>query len=101
MLSEVPLSPQPQTFSIPILGTTYQFTVKWNTFGNNWLLDIGDSNGNPIATGIPLVTGSNLLEQLDYLGLGFGLYCATDADLLAVPTFANLGVAGHLFVSTP
>lgn len=34
-----------------------------------WFMDIADDNENPILMGIPLVTGSNLLEQFAYLGI--------------------------------
>lgn len=97
---EIPLSSTPQTFRIPLAGVTYQMTVRWNWINTSWVLDIADSSGNPIVSGIPLVTGADLLEQFGYLGLGGSLYVQTDNDPNAVPTYQNLGTTGHVYFST-
>lgn len=94
---EIPLSPQAQKFTIALLGVTYSFRVTWNVPSNCWLLDISDVNDQPIVQGIPVITGANLLDQFQYLGLGGGLLALTDSNVDAVPTFDNLGDAGHLF----
>lgn len=98
---EIPLSPQAQTFDITLGTKTYKLTVAWNDApSGGWVLDIADANDVPILTGIPLVTGANLLEQFDYLDLGGELQVQTDFDLNAVPTFGNLGVTSHLYFIT-
>lgn len=61
------------------------------------MLDISDFSNNPILTGIPIVTGSDLLEQFGYLKFGGKLIAQTDTDTLAVPNFNNLGSSGNLF----
>lgn len=94
---EIPLSSQPQSFTIPLAGATYSMTVKWNWVNASWVLDIADSSGNAIVSGIPLVTGADLLEQFSYLNFGGKLVCQTDNDPDAVPTFANLGTTGHVY----
>lgn len=94
---EIPLSAEPQTFNIPIAGTTYGFTVRWNIPNASWMIDISDSSGNPILTSIPMVTGADLLAQYAYLGFGFQLVCQTDNSPDAVPTYTNLGTTGHLY----
>ena len=75
----------------------YQITVKWNNNCQSWVIDIADSNGNPILSGIPLVTGVNLLGQFGYLNFGGQLVAQTENDPSAVPTFTNLGTQGNLY----
>jgi hypothetical protein len=97
---EIPLSAESQTFNIPIAGTTYGVTVRWNVPNASWIIDIADASGNPIVSGIPMVTGSNLLEQYGYLGFGFQLVAQTDNSPDSVPNFDNLGTTGHLYAIT-
>ncbi len=97
---EIPTSNIPQVISISLAGVTYKLTNKWNVSGNCWVLDIADTNSNPILSGIPLVTGVDLLEQYGYLNFGGQLFAQTDHDLTQVPTFTSLGVNGHLYFVT-
>jgi len=94
---EIPLSSQPQTFNIPLAGVTYGFAVTWNVVNASWMINIADASGNPIISGIPMVTGADLLEQYAYLNLGFALVAQTDNAPDVVPTFADLGTTGHLY----
>lgn len=99
---EIPLSPDPQKFSIELGGVTYNLTLTWNTMTNSWMLAIADSNNNPMISSIPVVTGCNLLAPYGYLNFGGTLVALTDGDVDAVPTFENLGLQGHLYyVTTP
>jgi hypothetical protein len=99
---EIPLQPQAQSFRIQIAGVTYGMTVTWNNFNASWILDIVDVNNDPLVSGIPLITGTDLLAQYAYMGFGGSLYAQTDHDTYAVPTYANLGQQGHLyFVTNP
>lgn len=94
---EIPLSPNPQSFTISLSGTEYRLTVQWrDAEGAGWVVDIADTSGNPIIQGIPLVTGVNLLDQYAYLISGV-LWVQTTADPDAVPTFDNLGIGSHLY----
>lgn len=95
--SEIPLIPQPQRFSISLSGTSYIMLLIWNAVSACWILNISDNNNVAIASGIPLVTGADLLEQLRYLGFVGSLITQTDGDINAVPTFSNLGAAGRLY----
>lgn len=95
---EVPLSAVPQTFQISLAAVVYQLTVRWNSQNQTWVLDLADQGGTPILQGVPLVTGADLLEQYGYFNLGFQLIAQTDHDLLAPPTYADLGTTGHLYV---
>lgn len=100
---EIPLTSTPQTFNITLGGTTYEFALYYrNVTGGGWTIDISDANGNPIVTGIPMVTGTNLLKQYAYLGFQGGLWVQTTSNPDAVPTFQNLGTDGKLYwVTTP
>lgn len=102
---EIPLSPEAQRFTIPLGGKDYQLRLSYQDAPEGgWLLDILDpldDPASPIVCGIPLVTGSDLLEQYGHLGIGGELWVATDADPDAVPSFENLGQAGRLFFVVP
>lgn len=98
---EIPLSPQPQKFAVALGGVNYRLTVKWSASAmGGWFLDIATPEDVPVISGIPLVTGANLLAQYDYLGFTGGLAVQTDFDVYATPTFDNLGQRSHLFFVT-
>lgn len=96
----VPLQPTPQKFAIFLAGVQYVINYKWCAPFGAWIMDISDAGGDPIVTGIPLITGSDLLGQFEYLGIGGGLIVQTTSD--AVPTDDNLGTTSNLyFVTNP
>jgi hypothetical protein len=97
----IPLLPTPQTLSITLAGVQYNLSVWWNNVSQNWMIDIFDINNNPIVTGIPMVTGVDLLEQFGYLGFGGQLIAQTTNDPDVVPTFADLGSTGNLYFVVP
>ena len=95
---EIPLIPSTaQTFTITLVGVTYTMTVHWCAPSSCWVLDIADQNAVPIVSGIPIITGADLLAAYGYLGIGGQLIVQTDYDVDAVPTFDNLGDTSHLF----
>lgn len=94
---EVPLSAEPQVFQIALAAVTYQLSLQWNEETATWVLDIRDENQQPIVTGIPLVTGADLLGQYTYLNFGGQLYAETVGDLSTPPTFENLGDEGKVY----
>lgn len=95
---EIPLSPDPQTFSITLSGIDYRLTVQYRSAGGaGWVLDIADANDNLLVGGIPLVTGVNLLGQYGHLGFGGRLWVQGAANPDDVPTFDDLGVGSHVF----
>lgn len=98
---KVPLSPQPQKFSIELGGTTYNLRFFWNDAPEGgWSMNINDFNDDPIVQGIPLVVGADLLAQYAYLGFPGALFINTDFDPLAPPTFSNLGIQSNLLFLT-
>jgi hypothetical protein len=99
---EIPLTPQSQQFLITLSGMQYQMSVTWrDAVSGGWFLDIADAGGNQIVSGIPLVTGVDLLAQYAYLGINGQLWVATDGNPTAVPIYQNLGVASHLYFIAP
>jgi hypothetical protein len=112
IIKEVPLIPATaQTFGTSLNNVTRQLTTVWRDVqssalgdlsglvGGGWSLDIGDLAGSAVASGLPLITGANLLDQLEYLGLDAKLVVQTTHDVLAVPTFDNLGLTSHLYAA--
>lgn len=99
-ISEIPVRPIDQTFRISLSGKNYGFRLKWNPIVNAWVLDIADGQDVPLLSGIPLVTGLNLLAPYPYLEFGGALYVLSDGDATAVPTQVTLGTQGHLYYIT-
>ena len=104
---EVPTEPgQPFTERLQIDGISYTLRFGWNHRAAYWVLDFwSEGNDVPILCGVPLVTGSDLLEQFVYLPLGARsiLIVVTTGPGKSpdtIPTFSNLGVDGHLYLLT-
>lgn len=98
----VPLQNTPQTLQVTLAGVQYNLSVWWNNQTQSWVVDIFDVNNNPIVTGIPMVTGADLLEQFAYLNFGGQLIAqSTQSDPTAVPTFDDLGSTAFLFFVVP
>lgn len=93
---EIPLVPRPQQLNVVLSGVTYQLTVRPNDAAQCWVLDMYDDLGGPVALGMALTTGVDLLSQLQYLGIGGQLWVISDVNPLATPTFVNLGTGSHL-----
>lgn len=98
----MPLVNTPQQFNIDLAGTTYQFTCKWNNAADGgWVFDIADALGNPMACNLPLITGDNILDGLDYLGINGSLFVLTNGSSPTdVPTFSNLGIDSNVYLQT-
>lgn len=98
-LYTIPVTNDPQTFQISLAEKNYICTCKFNSAADGgWVLDFLDfDTSEPIVANIPLITGTNLLAGLDYLGFGGKLYVKTDGSDYAVPTYENLGVESFLY----
>lgn len=98
---------QPFSESVTLQGVAYTLQFLWNTVMQCWTVDFYDATGTvEVLLGVPLVTGSDLLEQYGYLTLG--AYAVLTAMTIgpgispdSVPSFTNLGIDGHLYVTTP
>lgn len=102
---EIPLFSSPQTMGITLGGVAYNLRFLYrdsqgaypNILPAGWIMDLLDQNNNLLAGALPLITGLDILEQYRYLGVGGGLFVATDGDPDAVPTYENIGTASHLY----
>lgn len=94
---EIPLQAQNQTLSVSLNGTLYHLRVYWCDPVSCWMLDIDDASSNPIVNGQALITGANILNQLEYLNVGVLIILSDGADPLAMPTFDNLGTDSNLY----
>lgn len=99
-LVEIPLRPIDQTFRVSLSGRTYVFRLMWNSALRAWVLDIADANSAPILSGVPLITGTDLLAPVPYLEFGGELYVQSDGNATAVPDRLTLGTEGHLYYVT-
>lgn len=109
MIYEIPLSGAPQRFTMSLpYGTTgtvndYVLTFSYRDApedmagGGGWVLDIADAYGEPLACGLPLVTGADLLAQFEYLNLGGHLIVESAGIPDATPTFNNLGSGSRVY----
>jgi hypothetical protein len=95
----IPLLNVPQTFEITLAGTDYLITNKWNDSDyGGWVIDIHDATGNNIVANLPLITGTDILNGLSYLGIGGSMYVLTNGSSpFDVPTLDNLGVDSNLY----
>lgn len=96
-IQEIPLTADNQQFSIILAGTTWRISITWRDL--YWILDL-QNDGEPVISGIPLVTGADLLAQYGYMGLGFKLVVVCDDSTQDYPTKTDLGGRSHLLVST-
>lgn len=97
---EIPFTPEPQTFVIALAGVDYRLTTVWNKASESWTLDIMKPDNTPIVTGIPIVTGSNLLHQYAYLGIAGKIFVQSAGDVTKIPGLADLGIGGLVFFIT-
>lgn len=95
-INEIPLSPDNQQFNISLADTTYRMRLMWRDDAG-WVMDMQDSGGNPMISGIPLVTGIDLLAQYSFMGFGFGIYAMCDDVTQEYPTKIDLGNGSHLY----
>jgi hypothetical protein len=98
----IPLLNIPQDFNITLANRELRIVSKWNSADEaGWVLDIYDGvTDDAIVVNIPMITGADLLEQYEYLGLNGRLVVFTDGDETAVPTLENLGVESNVYFQT-
>lgn len=98
-VEEIPLSADNQIFSILLQGRQLRLRVMYRDEAG-WVLDILETDDEPIITGIPLVSDVDLLAAYRHLGLTGGLYLVSDDVALEYPTKTNLGLRSHLYFVT-
>lgn len=97
---EIPMNGKAQEFSITLAGVQYNLTLVWNSVSSAWIMDIADSNDDPLLSGVPIVTGADILAQFEYIGISGELYVQTDSDPNVMPTYENFGTDSHLYFAT-
>ncbi|HFU7544833.1 TPA: hypothetical protein ACH7AF_005090 [Escherichia coli] len=60
-IQEIPLTADNQQFSIVLGGVTWRISIIWRDL--YWIMDLQNDRGEPVISGIPLVTGADLLAQ--------------------------------------
>lgn len=98
---EIPLSSEPQSFSVDLGGTTYRIIMLWNIISSVWTLDFYNKDEAPVLRGVPLVANVDLLAAYPHLNFGGTLIAKTDDSPDTPPTFDNLGLTGHLYFEVP
>lgn len=94
----IPLTNIPQKFAIDLNGKQYIVLCRYNPEMPNWSISLQDGETEEyIFTGLPLVTGVDLLKQFAHLGLNGIFIVYTDGDELAPPTETNLGAECNLY----
>ena len=96
----IPLSARPQRLQVLLAGVIYGIRLYWLVPANCWAIDLSDHNGNPLISGIALVTGGDLFAQFGYINLGGQLLVMSDNQPLASadpPGWRDLDVTGHVF----
>ena len=82
MIYEIPIDSKNQTFNIRLGGIKYRMVIRWNAEKDGgWFLDIYTVDKSALITGLPLVTGANLLEQYKHVIPG-ALFLLSPATLL-------------------
>lgn len=94
---ELPLSAVNQQFSIFLGGRLWFLRLRWNEDAQAWVIDFSDKDNRRVLTGIPLVTGIDILGQHKHLGIGGGLIIQTDFDPLLAPSYDSLGTSARAF----
>ena len=92
---EIPLTPDNQYFQVSLGGVNYSLRIVWRDVAG-WIMDVSDQAGNSILSGVPLVTGVDLLEQYPELGMPGAMVVLIDNEAPEYPTETNLGVYSHL-----
>ncbi|HWQ41895.1 MAG TPA: hypothetical protein VN456_07650 [Desulfosporosinus sp.] len=95
--TKIPLTSAPsQSFkcTIPVDGKniTLKLNVRFNTAANYWVMSISDPKTEKyILDGIPLLTGTDILGQYAYLGLGSASILNIGNNTMDSPDSTNLG----------
>lgn len=92
----IPIQSRPQSFGCRLAGITYSFRLYWLVSAQCWMLDIAAAAGTPLARGVALVTGADLIGQFGYLEFGGQLYAWCDHADEVVPGWDDFGVTGQL-----
>lgn len=98
----IPINARPQIFTIMLSGVLYTIRLYWLVPAECWVIDIMDSIRNPLVCGIPLITGTDLIGQFEYVGIPGQLLVVSDQlPPETVPDFTHLGITGKVYYIIP
>lgn len=102
---EIPFTPKAQQITANLSGVDYKLSIRYSNY-NYWIMDITDIDDVPVLSGIPIVTGTDLLGQFAYLDLAkeaviVALTLVGGRPSDAIPTYKNLGIDSHVYYVTP
>lgn len=89
-------------FRITLSGQIYTLYFHYNTRMQRWILDVSDSTGNQILTGIVLLVLRDLVGQYITLALPVGLmFCTDDTQKNQQPTLFSFGTDKTFWYGDP
>lgn len=94
-ISEIPLTADNQRFMVQLGGRWLRFTLLWRDEAG-WVVDISNENNNRLISGVPLITGADLLEPYRHLGFSGELRVFLDDEATLAPGKNSLGTRSHL-----
>ena len=95
----IPLTTDPNNSfqcALTLNGTAYTlgFFLSYNTIAGYWEMTISNAlTDTVLISGIPLLTGCNLLGQFEYMGLGSAYIINSDNNSNDSPDDTNLGTS--------
>lgn len=93
----IPVARRAQRFQIALSDKRYTIQIRWNRPNQAWVMDISDEKSEVVANGIMVVSGADLLNQLNYLGFGGAIIAQSTLDVMAIPTYEGLGTTDWLY----
>lgn len=92
-------TPDPDTTQrVELDGVLYTVRLLWSGRGECWHLDLADSDGVAILSGLRLVTGFPLLYRFRHLAVPPGeLYFFDTRDMGGMPTLEEMGARYRLY----
>ncbi len=80
------------SFATELEAVAFTIEFRWNDRDSGWYMQIGDSDGTPLISGIKVVTGILLLGRATSKLLPKGDFMAIDtAGTMTDPAFEDLG----------
>lgn len=90
------------SFSITLTGVIFTFQMLFNVRMNRWIMNINDSAGNQILSGIPLLIDTNLTYQYATLAIPAGiLFCGDNTNQDMQPTLNSFGLTNTCYYVDP